>query len=195
MSGSNHYFLTCIQVSQETGKVVCYPHLFKNFPHFVVIYTVKGFSIVNEAEGDVFLELSCFLYDPMDVGNLISCSSALSKPSLYIWKFLAHLLLKPSLKDFEHYLASMWNESIVWQFEHSFALPFFGIGMKTHLFQSYGHCWVFQICWHNESSTLIASSIRILSSSARISTPLLSLFIVMLPKVHLTSHTRMSGFR
>ena len=87
MSGSNCCFLTCIQISQEPGKVVWYSHLFKNFPHFVVIHTIKGFSIVNEAEVDVFLELSCFFYDPMDVGNLISSSSAFSKSSLSIWKF------------------------------------------------------------------------------------------------------------
>ena len=72
-----------------------------------MIYTVKGFSIVNEVEVDVFLEFLCFLYDPTDVGNLISRSSAFSKSSLYIWKFSVHILLKPSLKDFEHYLASM----------------------------------------------------------------------------------------
>ena len=72
-----------------------------------MIYTVKGFSVVNEAEIDVFLEFSCFLYDPVNVGNLISGSSAFSKPSLNIWKFLVHLLLEPSLKDFEHDLASM----------------------------------------------------------------------------------------
>ena len=77
-------------------------HLLKNFPQFVVIHTVKGFSIVNEAEIDVFLEFSCFLYEPMDTGSLISCSSAFSKSSMYIWKFLVHVLLKPSLKDFEH---------------------------------------------------------------------------------------------
>ena len=71
-----------------------------------MIHTVQGFSIVNEAEVDVFLELSCFFYDPMDVGNLISGSSAFSKSSLYIWKFLVHVLLKSSLKDFEQYLAS-----------------------------------------------------------------------------------------
>ena len=69
MSGSNCCFLTCIQVFQEAGKVVCYSYLFKNFPQFVVIYTVKGFSIVNEAEVDVFLEFSCIFYDPVDVGN------------------------------------------------------------------------------------------------------------------------------
>ena len=84
-----------------------YSHLLKNLPLFVVIHTVKGFSIVNEAEVDVFLEFLCFLYDPEDIGNLISGSSAFSKSSLYIWKFLVHVLLKPSLKDFENYLASM----------------------------------------------------------------------------------------
>ena len=90
--------------------MVWYSHLFKTFPQFVVIHTVKGFSIVKEAEVDVFLEFSCFFYDPMDVGNLISGSSAISNPSLYRWMFLVHVLLKPSLKDFEHYLASMRNE-------------------------------------------------------------------------------------
>ena len=92
-----YYFLTCIQISQEADKVVWYSHLFENFPQFVVIYTVKGFSIVNEAEVDVFLELSCFICDPADVGNLISGSSALSKASLNIWKLLVHVLLEPSL--------------------------------------------------------------------------------------------------
>jgi len=86
--------------------VVWYSHLLKNFPQFVVIHTVKLFSIVNKAEVDVFLELSCFFYDPMDVGNLVSGSSAFSKSSLYIWKFLVHVLLKPSLKNFEHDLAN-----------------------------------------------------------------------------------------
>ena len=84
-----------------------YSHLFKNFPQFVVIHTVKGFSIVNEAEVNVFLEFPAFLYDPSDVVNLISDSSAFSKSCLYIWKFSVHVLLKPSLEDFEHYLASM----------------------------------------------------------------------------------------
>ena len=79
----------------------------KNFPQLIVIHTVKGFSIVNEANVDVFLEFPCFLYDPADVGNLISGSSAFSKSSLNIWKFLVHILLKSSLKDFEHYFASM----------------------------------------------------------------------------------------
>ena len=87
--------------------MVWYSHLFKNFPQSVVIHTVKGFTIVNEAEVDVFLEFSCFFNDPTDVGNLISGSSAFSKPSLYIWKFSVHVLLKPNFKDFEYYVASM----------------------------------------------------------------------------------------
>ena len=109
MSVSNCCFLTCIQVSQEAGKVVWYSHFLKNFPQFLVIHTVKGVSVVNEVEVDVFLEFSCFFHDPTDVGNLISGSSAFSKSSLYIWNFSVHILLKPSLKDLEHYLASMWN--------------------------------------------------------------------------------------
>ena len=104
MSGSNCCFLTCIQVSQEAGKVAWYSQLFKNFPQFVVIHIVKGFSVVNEAEVEVFLEFPCFSYDPMDVGNLIFCSCTFSKSSLYICKFSVHVLLKPSLKDFENYL-------------------------------------------------------------------------------------------
>ena len=90
--------------------MVWYSHLFQNFPQFIVIHTVKGFSIVNEAEVDAYLKFLCFLYDPGDVGNLISGSSASLKPSLYILKFSVHVLLKPSLKGFEHNLASMWNE-------------------------------------------------------------------------------------
>ena len=87
--------------------MVWYSHLFKNFPQFVVIHTVKGFAIVNKAEEDVFLELSCFFYDPMDVDNLISGSSAFSKSILDMWKFMVHILLKPGSENFEHYFASM----------------------------------------------------------------------------------------
>ena len=107
MSGSNCCFLTCIKISQEAGQVVCYSHLFQNFPQFIVIHTVKGFGIVNKAETDVFLELSCFFCDPTDVGNLISNSYAFSKSSLNIWKSMVHLLLKPGLENFEHYFTSM----------------------------------------------------------------------------------------
>ena len=100
MTGSNCCFLTRIQVSQEADKVVWYYHLFKNFPQVVVIYTVKGFNVLNEAEVDVFSG-NPLLYDPRNVGNLISGSSAFSKSSWYIWKFSVYVLLKPSLKDFE----------------------------------------------------------------------------------------------
>ena len=104
MSDSNCCLLTCIQVSQEAGQVVWYSYLFQNFPQFVVIHTVKGFRVVNEAEVDVFLKFPCFVYDVLDIGNLISDSSAFSISSLYIWKFSVHMLLKTSLEDFEHNL-------------------------------------------------------------------------------------------
>ena len=119
MSSSNCGILTCIQVSQEAGQVVWYSHVFQNFPQFIVIHTVEGFGIVNKAEIDVFLELSCFFNDPADVGNLISGSSAFSKTNLNIWMFTVHKLLKPSLENFEHYFASMWDEynfAVVWIF-------------------------------------------------------------------------------
>ena len=107
MSSSNFCFLTCIQVSQEAGQVVWYSHLFKNFPEIVVVCTTNGLDIVNKAEVDVFLELSCFFDDPADVGNLISGSSASYKPSLNIWKFMVHVLLGPGLENFEHYFSSV----------------------------------------------------------------------------------------
>ena len=97
----------CIQVSQDAGQVVWYAHLFQNLPQCIVIHTVKGFGIVNKAEIDVFLELSCIFDDPSDVGSLISVSSAIPKTSLNIWKFTVHVLLKPGLENFEHYFTSM----------------------------------------------------------------------------------------
>ena len=165
MSSSNCCFLTCIQISQQAGQVVWYSHLLKNFPQFIVIHTVKGFGIVNKAEIDVFLELSCSFDDPVDVGNLVSGSSAFSKSSLYIWKFMLHILLKPGLENFEHYFTSMWDEC-----NCVLVQAFFGIALlwgwnENWLFQSCGHCWVFQICWHIECSTLTASSFRIWNSS------------------------------
>ena len=90
--------------------MVWYSHLFQNFPQFIVIHTVKDFGIVNKAKVDVFLKLSCFFNDPVDVGNLISGSSAFSKTSLNIGKFTIHILLKPGLENFEHYFTSMWDE-------------------------------------------------------------------------------------
>ena len=142
MSCSNCCFLTWIQISQEAGQVVWYSHIFKNFPHFVVIYTVKGFGVINKAEidvfllsmgshrvrhdsrdlaaaADVFLEFSCFFSDPTDVGNLITGFSAFSKSSLNTWKFLVHVLLKAGLENFEHYFARVWDEcncAVVWTF-------------------------------------------------------------------------------
>ena len=124
-SSSNCWFLTCTQSSQEADQVVWYSHLLKNFPQFVVIHTVKGFGIVNKAEVDAFLEFSCFLNGPTDVGNLISGSSAFSKSSLNIWNLMVHVLFKPGLKNFEHYFVSVCDEC-------NCAVPFFGIGMKTH---------------------------------------------------------------
>ena len=103
-------FLTCTQVSQEAGQVVWCSYLFKNFPQFVVIHTIKGFSVVNEAEVGAFLEFSCFFYDSVDVGNLTCGFSAFSKSSLNIWNFLVHILLKACLENFERYFASMWGE-------------------------------------------------------------------------------------
>ena len=129
----------------------------------------------------------------MDVGNLISGFSAFSKPSLYNWKFSVHIVLKPSLKDFEHNLASMWNEHIV-------VCTFFGIAIlsvcnENWLFLALCSCWVFQVCWHIKDSTLTALSFRILNGSTGILSPPLSLFIIRLPKACLTSHSRMSGSR
>ena len=104
--GSNCCFLTCIQISQQVGKVLWYSHLLKNFPQFIVIHTVQGFGVVNKEEVNVFLELSCFFDDPADVGNLISGSS-FSKTSLNTWKFMVHVLLKPGMENFEHHFANM----------------------------------------------------------------------------------------
>ena len=139
MSSSNCCFLTCIHISQETGQVVWYSHLFQNFLQFIVIHTVKGFGIVNKAEIRCFsgtLLLFWWCQHPLDVGNLISGSSAFAKTSLNIWKFMGHVLLKPGMENFKHYFTSVWDECncmVVWAF---LALPFFGIGMKTDLFQS-----------------------------------------------------------
>ena len=138
MSSSNCCFLTWIQISQEAGQVVWYSHLFQNFPQFAVIYIVKGFGIVNKAEVNVFLELSCFFDDPVDVGNLISGSSAFSKSNLNIWKFTVDVLLKPGLENFEHYFISMWDEcncAVVW--------AFFGIAFLC----DWNENWPFLVLW------------------------------------------------
>ena len=125
-----------------------------------------------------FLELSCFFDDPVDVGNLISGSSAFSKTSLNIWKLMVHVLLKPGpgLENFEHYFTSVWDEcncAVVWAF---FGIAFLWDWNENWLFQSCGHCRIFQICWHIECSTFTASSFRIWNSSTGIPSPPLTLF-------------------
>ena len=145
-SGFSCCFLTCTQISQEAGQVVWYSHLFKNFPQFVVIHTVKGFDIVNQAEVDIFLELSCFFDEPTYVSYLISGSSAFSKSCSNIWKFMVHTLLKPGLENFEHYFVSMWDECNcmgIWIF---FSIVFLWDWNENWPFPVLGHCWVFQIC-------------------------------------------------
>ena len=182
MSSCYCCFLTCIQVSQEAGQVVRYYRLFQNFPQFIVIHTVKGFGIVNKAEIDVFLELSSFFYDPADVGNLISGSSAFSKTSLNIWTFMIHLRLKSALEYFEHYFTSMWDEcncAEVW--------TFFGIAFLW----DWNEKWPFPVLWPLLSfPNLLAYWVqhfhsiifRIWNSSTGIPSPPLALFIVMLSK-------------
>ena len=138
MSSSDCCFFTCIQISQEAVQVVWCSHLFKNFPQFVVIHTVKVFGIVNNAEVDVFLELSYFFSDPTNVGNLISGSSAFSKTSLNIWNFTVHILLKTGLENFEHYFATVWDEcncAVVW--------AFFGIAFLW----DWNENWPFPVLW------------------------------------------------
>ena len=118
MSSSNCCFLTCIQVSQEAGQVVWYSQFFQNFPVYCDPHSQR-FWHVNKAEVDDFLELSCFFYDSADVGNLVSFSSAFYKSSWNICKFRVHVLLKPGLKNFEHYFTSVWDEyncEVVWTF-------------------------------------------------------------------------------
>ena len=139
MFGSNDCFLTWTQISQQAGNVVWYFHLFKNFPQFIVIHTVKGFGVVNKAEVDFFfLEFSCFFDDPMNVGNLISGSCAFSKSNLNIWKFSVHILLEPCLENFECYFASVWDECkcvLVW--------AFFGIAFLW----DWNENWPFPVLW------------------------------------------------
>ena len=137
MSSSNCCFLTCIQISQEADRVVWHSHLLKNLPQFVVIHTAKTLG-GQWNSSRCFLEFSCFFYDPMDVGNLISGSPAFSKSNLNIWKFLFHTLLKPTLENFEHCFASMWdrcNGVVVW--------TFFGISFIW----DWNENWSFPVLW------------------------------------------------
>ena len=137
ISSSNYCFLTYIQISQVAGKVVWYSYIFKNFPLFVVIHTVKGFGIVNKAEIGVFLELSCFLM----IQRMLVIWSLVPLPFInpaWTWKFMVHVLLKPDLENFEHYFASMWDEcncAVIW--------TFFGIAFLWDRNEN----WPFPVLW------------------------------------------------
>ena len=132
----------------------------------------------------MFFWNSCFFYDPVDVGNLISGSSAYFKSILNIWKFMVHVLAwSLAWRILSITLLVCEMSAIVQKFGHSLALPFFEIGMKTNPFQSCSHCWVFQICWHIECGTFTASSFRIWDNSTGIPSPPLALFIVILPNL------------
>ena len=168
-----------------------------NFPVWLLIQRVKGFSVVKEADVDVLLQFSYSLHDPVNVDNLISGSSAFSKSRLYIWKFSVHILLKPSLKDFEHYIASMWNEhncTMIW--------TFFGIAF----FQDWNENWPFSspvdtTAKFSKFAAVLSEALsqqyllRTWNSSAGIPSPPLALFVAMLVKAHLTSHSMTSGSR
>ena len=188
--------LTCIQISQEASKVIWYSYLFKNFPQSQCDpHSQKLGIIIIKVEADFFWNSLAF---------------SIIQQMLAIWSLNALSFSNPlwtyESSQFTHCWSKAWRilsitllacemSAIVWQFEHSLGLPFFGIGMKTDPFQSCGHCWVFQICWHIECSTFTASSFRIWNSSTGIPSPPLALFIVMLSQAHLTSHSRMSGSR
>ena len=174
MSGSNCCFLTCIQVSQEVGKMVWYSHFLKNFPQFVVTHSQRlkrrRWSRCRCFSGIFLLFLRSSGFWQFDQGF-----SVISKCSLYIWKFLVHVLLKPILENFEHYFASMWESATVSYFEHSLLLPFFGIGRKTD-----------SVPWPLAEFSKFAGILsvvlqqhRVWSSSAGIPSPLLALFIVI----------------
>ena len=150
------------------------------------------YSIVSEAEIDAFLELFCFLYDPTDVGNLTFGSSIFSKSSLNIWKFSVHVLLNTGLENFEHYFVSMWDErnyAIVWTL---FGIAFLWDWNENWHFPLQWPLLTFPICQHINCRTLTALSFRIWNSSTGIPSLPLALFVEMLPKAHLTSHSRMS---
>ena len=137
MSSSNCCFLTCKQISQA-GKVVWYSHLFNSLPQFVMIDTVKSFNVVEQTEIDVFREFPCFLYDPVNAGNLISGSFAFSKPSLHVWKFLVHVMVKPSMQDLKHDLTSMGDE---------YSCPMVSTFFSTTLLGDWDEDWPFPVPW------------------------------------------------
>ena len=142
MSSSNCCFLTCIQISQEADQVLWYSHLLKNFPQFVVIHTVKGFGISQYNRSIFclfvcFLKHSCFFYNPLDFGNLIYGSSVFSKYSLNIWKFMADILLKPCMENFENYFVTVWDDC------NWVVLTFFAIVFRW----DWNEKWLFPVLW------------------------------------------------
>ena len=141
---------------------------------------------------DIFLGFCCFLYDPANAGNLVSGSSTLSKTSLDIWKFLVWIILKPSVQDIKHDLTSMGDECNCPMVRTFFSTKLLGNWDEDWPFPVLS-CWVFQICWHIECNILAASSFRVLNSSVEIPSYPLALLTAVLPRVHLTSHSRMSG--
>ena len=186
--------------------MVWYSHLLKKFPQFVVIHTVKGFNVVNEAEIDVFLELSCFFDDPTDVGNLISGSSAFSKTSLNIWKFTIHVLLNPGLENFEHYFTSVGKYHSIKEVatsvqltlnsrreylhgDNSDIIPTDTIKNTVHVLAKFkGVCVILLLrCY--------LSGWRIHCTILSTGNPSPPLALLVLPKAHLTSYSRMSGSR
>ena len=137
MAGSNGCFLTCVQTSQDAGQVVWYSHLLKNFPVCCDSHRLR-LSVVNKAEVDVFLELSCFFNDPTDFGNLISGSSAFSKSNWNLWKFSRYTLLKPGLENFECYFANEWDKCNLCS-----SLALFGIAFPWNWKEN----WPFPVLW------------------------------------------------
>ena len=150
--------------------MVWYSNFFKSFPQLVMIHTQSIRLWCNWWNRDscFFLEFSNFLFDPTDVGNLISGSFSFSKHSLDIWKFLVYIMMRSVMQDFKHDLTSMGDECNYLMVVHSLVLPFLGIGMRIYLFQSCGRCWVFQVYWHIKCKTLMAWSFMVSNSSTLI---------------------------
>ena len=174
--------------------MVWYFHLIKNFPQFFCD-PPKHFRVVSNTRVDVFCwNFFAFSMSQWMLAIWYLVPLPLQIPACNIWKFSVHILLKPILKHFEHILVSMWSECNCTVVGKLSGIALLGIGMKSDLFQSCGHCWIFQICWHNECSTWTTSSLRILNSSAGIPS-YLALFVIMLPEVHWILHSRLSGSR
>ena len=193
MRCSNCCFLICIRVSQESGKTVWYSHLFKNFPQFILIHTVRGFNIVNETEIDIFWNSLAFsvIQQILAIWSLVPLpflnAAWISGSSWFAWCWsLVYKILCITLLAWE-------ISAIVQWLVHSLVLLFLGVRMRIDLFQSCGHCWVFHICRHVECNTLMASSFKVLNSSTGIPSHPLALLTAVLPKALLTLFSRMSG--